>query len=352
MAVNRKLSTRFRLPFLFVAILCLFVGLLTGLNRIGWSVSLSGATSHHGAIMVGGFLGTLIGLEKVIPLKRKFLFFIPFLSGSSIVFFLAGQSLTSFVCIVIASAGLCIVLIYYLYREKSIIYALMAAGAACWLVGNLLLMTTSFYPMSFPWWLGFGLLIVTAERLELSKFLPVRFRMKALLVGLLAAYVCGLLLSFHGAGVFISAASLVGVAIWLLRFDIIGISMRKDGLPRFVAMALTCGYVSLLGTGVLMLSLDNEPLAYDAVVHSFFIGFIFSMIFAHGPIILPGVVGITVKPYHKILYLWLIRICGDIILDFSLRKHSGYITALAILGYLITIASLTGMTQRRHAKVL
>jgi hypothetical protein len=136
--------------------------------------------------------------------------------------------------------------------------------------------------------------------------------------------------------------------------------MRKDGLPRFVAMALTCGYVSLLGTGVLMLSLDNEPLAYDAVVHSFFIGFIFSMIFAHGPIILPGVVGITVKPYHKILYLWLvllhaswvIRICGDIILDFSLRKHSGYITALAILGYLITIASLTGMTQRRHAKVL
>jgi hypothetical protein len=44
---------------------------------------------------------------------------------------------------------------------------------------------------------------------------------------------------------------------------------------------------------------------YIPAIHTFFLGFVFSMIFAHGPIILPGVLGISIKPYHPLLYVWL-----------------------------------------------
>ncbi|MEX2233657.1 MAG: hypothetical protein WD824_15945 [Cyclobacteriaceae bacterium] len=82
-------------------------------------------------------------------------------------------------------------------------------------------------------------------------------------------------------------------------------------------------------------------------MHTFFLGFVFSMIFAHGPIILPGVLEIFVKPYSKILYAWLvllhlswiIRVARDIILEFQIRKISGIISTVSILCYFVTVAA-------------
>jgi hypothetical protein len=89
-------------------------------------------------------------------------------------------------------------------------------------------------------------------------------------------------------------------------------------------------------------------LAYDILVHTFFIGFVFSMIFAHGPIILPGVLGVLVKPYNNSLYLWLLllhtswilRVVTDLSFQLELRKISGVISTIAIIGYFITLAVL------------
>lgn len=350
----------FRLPFVFLAMGCLLLGLWSGLTRIGWDLTLISLSTHHGAIMVGGFLGTLISLEKIIPLKRKVLFFIPALSAASVVLFLLHQPLMSFFLLVFASAGLSGVFMYYLLREKDIIYWLMLGGAICWLVGNVLLVTRKFYPLAFPWWLAFTLLIITSERLELMKFLPVKKRTKQLLLLFLGIYIAGTLLSFHGTGHHLSGIALIFTSVWLMRYDLIGISIRKNALPRFAAVALLSGYVAMLFTGIFLLALNDQSLAYDAVVHTYFLGFVFSMIFAHGPIIMPGVLGISFKPYHKILYAWLmllhlswiIRISGDIILDLDMRRISGIVSVCAILCYFATIATLTITHQRRHAKVL
>lgn len=349
-----------RLPFVLLAFLSLLLGLWTGLKRMGWDFGLLSESLHHGAIMVGGFLGTLISLEKVIPLKKKFLFVVPLLSASSVGLFLLGHPHLSFVLLILAALGLSAVFFYYLLKEKNIIYLLMAAGALCWLTGNLLLIAKDFYPLAFPWWLGFALLIIIAERIELMKFLPVTRRSKLLLVFLLAAYLSGVLISFHDGGHQLSGAALVAIALWLMRNDIIAIAIRKEGLPKFVAMALLSGYIAMLLTGVFFIALSGQALAYDALVHTFFLGFVFSMIFAHGPIILPGVLGISLKPYHRILYAWLTllhlswltRIAGDILLELQWRNLSGIMTTAAILGYFATIATITIRSQRRHAKVL
>jgi hypothetical protein len=350
----------FRIPFVMMALLCLLLGLWTGLNRIGWNFGTLPANAHHGAIMVGGFLGTLISLEKIIPLKKKILFVLPAASAMSALCLALGFSVHAFILLIVASAGLSVVFLSYLLREKNLIYLIMTAGALCWLTGNVLLFTTRFYPMAFPWWVGFALLIITAERIELMKFLPVAAGAKKAFVLLLAAYVAGVVLSFHGAGRLVSGASLIAISLWLIRYDLIGVTIRKQGLPGFVAAALLCGYLAMLLTGIFFIALRGQAMEYDAIIHTFFLGFVFSMIFAHGPIILPGVLGIQTKPYHAVLYAWLIllhlswimRIGADVFLDFHLRRIAAIITAIILPLYFMTLASLIIIHQRRHAQIL
>jgi hypothetical protein len=345
-----------RIPFVALAILSLIAGILAGLQKIGWMFPF-GVTPHHGAIMVGGFLGTLIALEKNIPLKKKSLYAIPAASGASVLLFFLDLPIYSIALLVVSSAALSVVFLIYLVRERSLIYVMMFTGAVCWLTGNILLMVHNFYPLALPWWMAFALLIITSERLELMKFLPVSRTQKIIFILALAIFVVGCLISFHGFGNYLATFSLVTASIWLMRHDVIGINLKKEHLTRYVGAALLSGYFALLLCGLFLSFVSRHPLGYDILVHSFFIGFVFSMIFAHGPIILPGVLGISIKPYHPILYLWLVllhaswmlRTLADIILDMHLRKYSGMISAIAVAGYFVSIAAIT---IRQRAKTV
>jgi hypothetical protein len=343
-----------RIPYIFLAMLSLLAGLAAGLQRIGWSLPISGVASSHGAIMIGGFLGTLITLEKIIPLKKPVLYLAPILSATSVVLFYADLPLYSTASLIAASAGLSVIFLIYFARERSLIYAIMFAGAACWLTGNIFFVVYNFYPVAVPWWIAFVLFIITAERLELIKFLPVTTIQKLVFVGILAAFLVGCIITFHGIGSYFAAFGLIAASIWLMRHDVVSINIRKEGLTKYVGVALLAGYCSLVLCGIFLPLISNEPLGYDLIIHAFFIGFVFSMIFAHGPIILPGILGISLKPYHPILYLWLfllhtswlVRTFSDIALNLQLRKYSGLISAIAIIGYFLSVVLITMRTRR------
>lgn len=349
--VGLKIS---RIPLMVLAMLALLAGITAGLQRIGWTLPVTSLASHHGAIMVGGFLGTLITLEKIIPLKARSLFIIPVISGISIVLFAIGLPLAATIFLIVASVGLSIVFITYWLREHNQIYTIMLAGALCWLTGNVILLISGFYPASLPWWTAFALFIIVAERIELMKFLPVTAGQKKQLVVLLVIYLIGCALSFHGPGNYIAAASLTGIALWLMRHDVVSVNLKKQHLYRYVGIALLSGYFSLLLSALFIILAGNAPLGYDVFVHGIFIGFVFSMIFAHGPIILPGVLGISAKPYHPLFYVWLVilhlswlsRSAADLMLDIQLRKYSGVLSTIAILGYFASLAVVTIRTNR------
>ena len=345
-----------RIPFMVLALLSLLTGLWTGLVRMGWYLPVTDAVAHHGGIMVGGFLGTLIILEKVIPLRRKILFGIPLLTAGAVVAFFFGEPFISMILMIGGSVGAIILFALYLRIHFERTMVLMLLGACCWLVGNMMLLQTKFYPSAFPWWMGFLVFTITSERLELSKFLPISKKQYTLLFIFLTVFVMGLLIPFHSFGRIVSGVALVGIAVWLLRFDMIRISIKKKELTRFTAVALLMGYVALLLTGVFLITLSNELFAYDVIVHMFFIGFVFAMIFAHGPIILPGVLGISAKPYHPVLYLWLIvlqnslilRIFSDVLFSPVWKKISGLTTAAGILLYFLTLVILV-VGQRKYS---
>jgi hypothetical protein len=72
----------------------LAAGLWTALLRIGWSLSTFGGVTavQHGALMVSGFLGTLISLERSVALRRRWPYVVPALSGVGALIILSGLS--------------------------------------------------------------------------------------------------------------------------------------------------------------------------------------------------------------------------------------------------------------------
>src|SRR5688500_8360232 len=144
-----------------------------------------------------------------------------------------------------------------------------------------------------------------------------------------------------------------------MRSDVISINLRKNGLHLFSGVALLGGYIALMSEGFFLIGIQNSAFGYDTIVHTFFLGFTFAMIFAHGPIILPGVLGLKVKPFHPLLYLPLvllffslmIRISANaLIIPLSFRMFSGWITAAAIVLYFAVLLTFT-VREVRHAKL-
>src|SRR5699024_2813285 len=89
------------------------------------------------------------------------------------------------------------------------------------------------------------------------------------------------------------AAALIALALWLARYDIARRTIRGKGLTRFIAICLLMGYFWLVVAGLIGLAVRGSLLeltwVYDAILHAVFLGFVFSMVFGHAPIILPAV---------------------------------------------------------------
>ncbi len=347
-------------PLLLVtAIVNLLVGMFSGLGRLGWSMPLPEAYAHHGAIMVGGFLGTLIALEKVIPLKKPWLYVGPLLSASSVVVFMFGDFHVA-VALQVAAGGL-FVTVYgiYLRSQSNLPLWLAAAGAIAWVVASSMLFWKAFYPMVYPWYIAFLLFTIVSERLELTRFLPVSRADRGYLLAWIGLFLAGLLIPFHGWGKYLCGVAMIGTSSWLMRFDVIRLTLKKEGLVRFTAVALLCGYVALMLEGFFLLFLGDTPYAYDMILHTFFLGFVFCMIFAHGPIILPGVLGLTVKPYSPVFYVPLVMLlislltrllAGAGLLPLDYRAVSGWLSLGAILLYFLSMLAVTLVSVRTAAR--
>ncbi len=135
------------------------------------------------------------------------------------------------------------------------------------------------------------------------------------------------------------------VSGWLILYDMIRKSIKMPGIHRFSAVTLLFGYVWLAISGLFYLLDPTGTIPYDALIHSFFLGFIFSMIFAHAPIILPGVLGLTIRPYHQSLYVWvvlfqatlMVRLLGGIFMMPAWKQWGGLFNGMVIFLFLINL---------------
>src|SRR3990172_7647996 len=335
------LGVPFRLPLLILGFASLVSGVLAGLARLGWAVPLPSAQLAllHGPLMVCGFLGTVIGLERPVALGYRWAYAGPLFTGLGGVALLLGfPSSAGASAMVLGSAVLFTGTTLIMLRQRELFMVTMVLGAASWLAGNLLWLTGTGVSGVVALWMNFLVLTIAGERLELSRFLPPSPAAKQIFTVILVVLVTGGILSRTGAGIVMYGIGLLGLAVWLLRQDIARRTVKEQGLTRFIAVCLLSGYVWLaIGSVMLLAAGGLAGVAYDAVLHAILIGFVFSMVFGHAPIIFPAVVRVRM-PYHWTFYLpllalhvsLLMRLAGDGLMLPELRSLGGVVNVGAL----------------------
>jgi hypothetical protein len=349
-----------RLPFLIAGALSLFAGAGAGLARLGWATAPDAVTSlspDHGPLMVCGFFGTLIALERAVALARPWAYAAPALAALSAVALVMGAP-DQVVAIGFALAALALTALSVVVcvRQPALFTASIAIGSCAWTAGNLIWAAGHPVPEAVALWVSFFVFTIAGERLELTRLLPPR---KGARPAFLAA----------GAAILIGAAvpspillgvGLLALAIWLGVYDIARRTIRQHGLPQFSAACLLSGYVWLAAAGLLWaasgLATDGflpGSSNYDAALHAIFVGFVFAMVFGHALIIFPAILRVTI-PYHPVLYVPLVllhlslaaRWIGDLAGADHYRLGGGIGHAAAIVLFLLLIAVRTAAARR------
>lgn len=359
---QRQSHGRLTLLLLPVAIACLILAALAGLVRMGWAWPMPRQlTLLHGPVVICGFLGTVIGVERAVALAQSWAYAAPIAAAAGTLLLLTGLApVVGTGALVAAGIGLVAVYVVAYRRQPSSFTAVMGLGAVCWLVANVLYASETLSFIVAYWWMAFLVLTITGERLELSRMRPPSRHRQTVFLVLVVGYLAALVLALLDAGIGarLLGVTTLGLALWLWQNDIAIVTIRFQGLTRFIAAGLLSGYVWLTIGGVLFIIFGDVPagLIYDAQLHAVFVGFVFSMIFAHAPIILPAVTGIRVA-YHPRFYAHLfllhasliVRVTGDLITSPPLRAWGGLLNLAAIVLFLLNTVRAARDAKRADA---
>ncbi len=359
--------TRSRVRFLGIGLsfVALGLGLWAALWLVGWPIPLLNASlpDAHGVLMVNGVLASLIGIERAVALSRRAFYLAPVLTAvGAISLALSGDAALAFALVSGGAAILLLMFLVILRRQPALYTAVQVLGAACLVGGNVLGWSGLDIPFLIPWWGSFLVLLLAAERLELSRVLRLDLLDKLTFAVSASLSLIGCVLStvWFASGFLVAASGWVLLAVWLLFHDIAYRNLSRPGLPRFTAFCLLSGYAWLLLGGAIVYLEGGNLLGweYDAGLHALFLGFVLSLVFAHALIILPAVLGKKL-PFHRVLYvpvslLYLslsVRIYADFGVLPVLREWAGLfnVVAIVLFGALLPAISLYDRSWFRRA---
>jgi hypothetical protein len=338
-----------RAPLFAAGAASLLAGILAGEVRLGWpgpDLALA-----HGPLMVCGFFGTVIGLERAVALSHPWGYAAPAATGLGGLLLILGHGAAAAAAITLGSLLFAAMALLVLRRQPQAFTAVMALGALSWLGANLAWLAGAEVARLVPAWAAFLVFTIAGERLELSRFLaPWKWRTPTLVpaVLLVAAGIGTASWPLFGLG-------LLALVAWSLMNDVARRTVRQPGLTRYVALCLLSGYGWLAVAGVAAIAGPGEAgYGYDAALHALFVGFVFCMVFGHAPIIAPAVLKVSLpyRPYFYgpllLLHLSLIlRLLGDAMEIDGLRQWGGLLNGVAIVTFVLTMAGTAVAARRR-----
>lgn len=355
-----------RLP-MALAVLALVAGLWAGLLRMGWPWPpvVAALPAWHGPLMAAGFFGTLIGVERAAALalqarwagRAGWLYLGPLLSGAGAVALVAGLPVGAGAWLMALGAAHLTGMTVLMVRQQPSGFSLtLGLGAAAWLVGAVVWALGGVIGAAVPWWMGFLVLTVAGERLELGRVRRRPGWAEAALLMLVGALVAVMALGLRDLALGSLGGGVVAVlmALWLLRFDVARGTVGLPGWTGFAAAGMLAGYGWLAVGGVLAVvdPVSTAGMGYDARLHAVFVGFALSVMFAHAPLVLPAVVGRSFEyrgAFLAVLGLLhgslALRIGGDVTGWVAARQWGGLLGAVAILVFFGLVAG--GMRGRQ-----
>ena len=311
-AGQRPLARGLLVGVLVLAIATLLAALGGGLVRLGVlppaqrGPTAGAAVAWHGALMCAGFFGALISLERVVALQRGLA--VPAMAGLGGLLLGWAAAWPAVAAPAVAAAGLLWALsaagLVGLYawagwrRAWSLPLAVQMMGALALLAGNLLWAAGRPEEARLGW-AGFLLLTIAGERRELTRLVPLPRWGRQLFLLLAASPLMVLGLAVGGVAVAGPAwwLACAGLALWLARFDPGLRLLGAVGWAGHTAVCLVSALVwlavaAMLGLAAALGQAQLGPVAW----HVFWVGFVFSMVFGHAPLMLPVLAGLRPRP--------------------------------------------------------
>ncbi len=352
-----------RLLMLAGVALSLLAGIAGGLLRAG--VALPGtldalwpgrAALAHAALMMGGFLGTVIGIERAVAVKLRAAFAAPVASSLGGLCLLLGHTALGAWLGVAAAIAFIGVNAVVVVRQPAAHTGLLLASAGAWLAGNLLFALGLGSVEVLPWWFAFLVMTIAAERLEMTRLMRRRPAAQGLLQAVLAALLLGAALSALApvAGGVLYGAALVLLALWLGVFDIARRTVFAHGLSRYMAVCLLGGYAWLAVAGAAWAGTALGMGLRDTALHALGLGFIVSMVMGHAPVILPAIARVKLQ-FGAFFYVPLAALHASLVLrlgfgtlDPSLRAAGAVLNAAALALFAATVLGAALAWRLRH----
>lgn len=301
--------TGIRFLFLAPAGASLLLGLYAATALLGFDVPplADRVAASHGALMVFGFVGTLIVLERAVAIKRWWAFTAPALLGLGSLLVLAPlPSWLGRTAIAVGALGLLLIYRSIWRRQAMTAIAIQFLGGVNLQVAAILWLANVPVAHLIPAFSAFLVLTIAGERLELARLtLRGTHPGRGLLWASLSLTGCvSLALCVPAFGYPLFGLALFWVVCWLFLHDVARRTLGSFGLPRYMAACLLSGYAWLVVAGGIWLveGAATSGATYDAVIHAVLLGFTLSMIMAHAPVILPAVLRRPL-PYRPIMYL-------------------------------------------------
>lgn len=349
-------SPAVRLVLIAPAGALMLLGLYAGLILIGVPLPNLAArlAELHAPLLVFGFVGTLISLERAVALRTLWPYAAPLLLAvGTFVALSPAPPATGRVLIV---AGLIVHLLQYLAiwrRQPMTATAVQALGVVPAVIAALVWAVGAPIASLVPLLATFLVLTIAGERLELARVTAPGIRAEQMLFAVSIALATAAVVSLSAPTVAVPLAGLFLLALvaWLIRFDVARATVQSTKLPRFVAWCLLTGYgwLVIAGAGWLLGGSQTSGPLYDATTHAVFLGFVMTMIMAHAPLILPAVLQVAI-PYHPVMYLpvalmhlgLLVRLVAGDAWGYPLALPIGGTTsAAAIVLFAVTALTLT-----------
>lgn len=351
---------------LLTVVVALLGGLGAGLARLGWQMDSMSQSwiLIHGPLMISGFLGTLICLERAVALASRYRWslIVPGVNALGAILLLAMRdALVAKLVLTMGSVGLLVLFGFMLRLHPSRDVVIMALGTACWVLGNALWASGQAVYQVVHLWTAFLILTIVGERLELSRVRRLTRNSENLLILSVAVYMAGVIWTIFNlnTGVRVLGIGAILMAGWLLRYDIARRTIQQTGLTRYIAACLLAGYIWLGFGGLLAVwhgAIYAGP-AYESVLHAFLLGFVFSMIFGHAPIIIPALTGLQLQyktvfyGHLSLLHLTLIyRMYGNLVGDFEARQWGALLNVCAVLLFLGVMMTTVIRTNIEHSR--
>lgn len=350
-------ATSWRRTGLAFAILAsLLAGIAGGLLRAGVSLPdgagawLGNAVAGHAFLMICCFMASVIGVERAVAVRHPLCFAGPLASAAAGLLKLGGADAPAAWLVTAASLAFVAVNVVIVRRQRADHTVLLLIGALSWAIGSGLHALGAAASAVVPWWFAFLVLTIAAERLEMTRLMRRRRGAAASLYAILAALLVG-----AASSAVLYGLALIALAAWLASFDVARRTVRAHGLSRYMAVCLLLGYGWLLVSGLAWVATSLGWPGRDAALHGLALGFVFGMVFAHAPVILPAIARIKLQfgwAYYLPLALLQLSLAARLAGGFDqprLLALGAAGNALAIASFAVLVVGSALAWRFRHA---